>query len=240
MPRSIDVDADHRETQGRVGYGSRRDHAASPVKLPFRSPIEVPLGRHLIQWDIPGARSEPGAALARMGQADEAGPAPVVAVAQKREGAVVIAAAHPEAVAVGVEADQGDQEQVERPDRYAPAAPRFGDAETVGPEPGAGVGADEPESAPASRAQDRQAAVPAGGIGTGEQWTGVGLAVRGPVDPDAARAAKPQAGPQHPGQGLGMTALHPWRECPAGSAQLPTLGPRVGVGCVIEQCAGLT
>lgn len=101
-----------------------------PSSLPHINPL---LRRHHIQRHIPGIRLQRVHPLTLVGDADEQGAPPALSLPQVGEGAVVIAAPHAHAVAVGIESDQWDEQQVQRPGKAdaAIAQPRFRDAVAV-------------------------------------------------------------------------------------------------------------
>ena len=112
--------------------------------------VDSPLRHDHVQPDVPGADLKPFDPLAFVSQANEEGTAPVGTGAQVGERLVIVAAAHAEAVAVGVKADQGEEEQVEGPGGTNPAVAQagLGDAVAVGLQGVAGGMAHKPEFAP--------------------------------------------------------------------------------------------
>ena len=89
------------------------DYSSSLTPLPAlilvknAAPVDSALGDDQVEGNIPGLCRQPVDALALVGETDQAGPSPVIAVQQIAEGAVIVPRAHAEAMTVGVEADQG-------------------------------------------------------------------------------------------------------------------------------------
>jgi hypothetical protein len=114
----------------------------------------------------------------------------VPAYPQVGEGAVVESTAHPEAVAGGIESDQGNQEEVQGPRKAdVPSAElRLGDAEPVPRQAAVLPGLDEPELAVWVRSQHREKDVLVPGASRVQEGCRVDLAVVAPIGADAAGA----------------------------------------------------
>ncbi len=157
---------------------------------PRRSPpphIDPRFRHHQIQRHIPGVRRQGLYPLAFVGNADQPGATPAPVPAQVGEGAVVIAAPHAQPVTGSVEADEGDQQQVQGPGEPDPpvAQAGFGDAEAVVDQRFPQLMGQKPEFSAGVRPEHGQEATFVAGMGQPQQGKRVDFAVCAPVDADA-------------------------------------------------------
>jgi len=173
------------------------------------APIDSPFGRHRVQRDVPGLGLNALHPLAFMRNADQARSVPVCALAQEAQGAVIEAAAHAETVAVGIESDQGHQDEVEGPGERQSSLPPgwFRYAEAIGTHRLTRSIAQEPELTVLAGPQHRQEAASTAADGCFQEGSGVQFAVRGPVGGDPAGAQECGFGPQQSGQSNGVVVL---------------------------------
>lgn len=169
------------------------------------------LCRHAIQRHIPRTGVDCLYSLTLVGEAYQAGALPAAAYPQVGEGAVVESAAHPEAVAVGVESDQGNQEEVQGPGKAdaSSAEVGLGNAEPVPRQAAVLPALDEPELLiwVCSQHREKDALVP--GTSRGQERCRVDLAVVAAIGADAAGADEQGVPAETTGQGFGMLAALP-------------------------------
>lgn len=157
--------------------------------------IKPRFGDHSVHGDVPGRGGELGDALAFVGNADQAWAAPP-AVVQKGQAAVVVAAAHAEPIELGIEANQGHEDEVELAQgaRRPCLGVRLQDAEAIGSQPVAGLVAGKPKLPLAAWLENRQVTADAGGAQGPKEWAKVDLSIGGQVEAEMAATLEPAAG----------------------------------------------
>lgn len=200
--------------------------------LQILSRIEPCLRCHQVQGYIPGVRRQGFHPLAFVGDAHQPGAVPAAASAQVGEGAVVVAAAHAEPVTPGVEADEGDQQQVQGPGESDPpvAQTGLGNAEAVVDQGVARPVGQEPEPSPGVGSKRGQEAEFAPRLGQPHQGQGIDFAVGAPVKADAAGAQEEGLAAQQAGKGAGVAAMLGGAERATGALQAVSEGAGGGHG----------
>lgn len=157
--------------------------------------IKPCFGSHGVHGDVPGCRGKLGDALAFVGNADQAWATPP-AVVQKGQAAVVVAAAHTEPVELGIEANQGHEDEVELAQgAWRPClGVRLQDAKAIGSQPVAGLVAGKPELPLAAWLENRQVTADGGGAQGPEEWAKIDFSIGGQVEAKMAATPEPAAG----------------------------------------------
>lgn len=122
--------------------------------------------------------------LKGIGHTDETRPAPYIVTIAEREGAIVIAAAHAETYAPGIEAHERQQHEIEPARADTRGALRFHDAEVIHTFAAAGQGF-EKMNAPGAAIDSRQEHAAAARLGELDEGRGVQLFAHRCIDRDA-------------------------------------------------------
>lgn len=168
--------------RGAIGWKLPDCYRLSHVNLRF--------GRDHVQGHIPGARLECLHPLALVGDTDQERTVPAPVPAQIGEGAVVVAATHSQSVAVGIEADEWDQQQVQGPGKSDTVVAQLGlgNAEAVFFQWTARGILQKPELSAWMWPEYWKEAAFVAGVGQLQEGEGIDFAVRAPVSADAASA----------------------------------------------------
>jgi hypothetical protein len=186
------------------------------------------LGHDQVQGDVPWSHWQPRHTLALVGDADQAGTPPMVPMGEVAQGPIIVAAAHAQPVTVGVESDQGDQQEFKGPGEAQPAiaSGRFRDAKAVQAHGVTRAVGKEPKPRVRVRAQDRELPDLAPGLGQVEQGSRVDLAIGGPVDTDPPGPEKGLVSAQAPSKRPRMVTLLGGRQATTQGAQPSAQGGR--------------
>lgn len=203
-------------------FGSSRRKTADPALF----------GDDVPERDVPGRAVERRHGLEAIGQTAQSGWQPGSAAGECKT-AVIIAAAHPEAMPPAIEADQGHQNQIDACGRVQDAPDGFGDAEPVALERNSGPIGDEihPEWRVVVQSGQRDCfPLP---DGHWDQCAGVDFTIGGLVERNAARCSPHRQACQPFQDALAPLASLPRRQ---GTALLAYLSTQTGAGeRILEQ-----